>query len=133
MCIARPSGSALYVALLLVSACAPKMVTTPVVTAPRFSDFIPPEVPAAFANTPAGAGQARGWAFLQSGDVKNADREFSAALKIAPSFFPAEVSLGYVELARHNREPALAHFDRVLEQHAGDVAALVGRGQALLA
>src|ERR1700674_1197838 len=114
MSFARSAGSALYVALLLVSACAPKTITTPAVTAPRFSDFIPPEVPASFANTPAAAGQARGWAFLQSGDVKNADREFSAALRSTPSFYPAEVSLGYVELARHDGEPALAHFDRAL-------------------
>jgi tetratricopeptide (TPR) repeat protein len=103
------------------------------VTTPRFPDFIVPEVPAAFATTTAAVGQARGWAFLQSGDVKNADRELSAALKSTPSFYPAEVSLGYVELARQRGEPALAHFDRALEQHAGDVAALVGKGQALLA
>lgn len=125
--------SAVYVVTLFVGGCAPKTVPTPVVTAPRFPDFIAPEVPAAFADTSTAAGQARGWAFLQSGDLKNADREFSAALKSAPSFYPAEVSLGYLELARQHGEPALAHFDRVLDQRAGDVAALVGKGQALLA
>src|SRR5712692_2340739 len=99
-------------AIMLVSACAPKIVLAPVVTTPRFPDFIAPEVSAAFANTPASAGQTRGWAFLQSGDVKNADLEFSTALKSTPNFYPAEVSLGYVELARQHGVPALAHFDR---------------------
>src|SRR5436305_153901 len=106
----------LSVALLtLVSACAPKIVPTPVVTAPRFPEFVLPSVPAALAGTPAAEHESRGWAFLQTGDLKTAEREFSAALKTSSEFFPAETSLGYVELARKDPKAALLHFDRALE------------------
>jgi len=79
--------------------------------------------------------QIRGWAFLQSGDLKAAEREFAVALKTTPEFYPAETALGYVELARKDARAALPHFDRALEL-AGDhpdVSTLVGRGESLLA
>src|SRR5882724_5379558 len=121
--------------LVLLSACAPKVVPTPVVTAPKFPEFIRPAVPAAMADGPAAAAASRGWAFLQSGDFKTAEREFASALKAVPAFYPAEASLGYMELARKDAKAALPHFDRALElsQQAGDVSMLLGRGQALLA
>jgi len=124
----------LLVLLVLLSACAPKRVIPPVATAPKFPDFLRPTVPAAYAGSAAAAGESRGWAFLQAGDFKNAERELSAALKAEPSFYPAETSLGYVELARKDSKAALAHFDRALELNSqrGDVSTLAGRGQALL-
>jgi tetratricopeptide (TPR) repeat protein len=93
-----------------------------------------PAVPAAYAGSVAAASESRGWAFLQAGDFKNAERELAAALKAAPAFFPAETSLGYVELARKDSKAALAHFDRALELNPqrADVSTLVGRGQALI-
>jgi tetratricopeptide (TPR) repeat protein len=116
------------------AACARKpAVMAPVVATPRFPEFVRPTVPATFANTPAADSEARGWAFLQSGDLKNAEREFSTALKLAPSFYPAEASLGYVELARKDAKAALPRFDRALQTHSSDVASLMGRGQALVA
>ena len=118
---------------LLAGACAPKTVPAPTVTAPKFPEFVRPVVPAAFANAPVADGQQRGWAFLQAGDVRTAEREFSAALKAAPTFFPAETALGYVELARKDAKAALPHFDRVVEQQPRDLAALIGRGQTLMA
>jgi tetratricopeptide (TPR) repeat protein len=125
----------LLVALVFASACAPKTVPPPVVTAPKFPDYIRPAVPPAFENSPAAASASRGWALLQAGDFKPAEREFAAALKAAPAFYPAETSLGWVELARKDAKAALPHFDRALElnpQH-GDASAHSGRGQALLA
>ena len=125
----------LLVALVAVSACAPKVVPAPAVSAPRFPDFRAPAVPDALAQMPAALNQSRGWAFLQSGDLKTAEREFSTALKTTPAFYPAETSLGYVELARKDPKAALPHFDRALElapQHV-DVSALLGRGESLLA
>jgi tetratricopeptide (TPR) repeat protein len=107
-------------------------VPTPAVTTPRFPDFVAPAVPSAFANSAAARGEHRGWAFLQTGDLKNAEREFSAVLAIAPGFSPAEISLGYVELARQDFKAALGHFDRSLQRQPGDAAALVGRGRALV-
>ena len=125
----------LLVALVAVSACAPKVVLAPAVSAPRFPDFRAPVVPEDLAAMPAALNQSRGWAFLQSGDLKTAEREFSTALKTTPAFYPAETSLGYVELARKDPKAALPHFDRALElapQHV-DVSAFLGRGESLLA
>jgi tetratricopeptide (TPR) repeat protein len=126
---------AVVVALVLISACAPKIVPAPVVTAPKFPDFMQPVVPSSMAGTPAAEAAARGWAFLQSGELRTAEREFTSALKTTPAFYPAETSLGYLELARKDAKAALPHFDRALELSArrDDVPALLGRGQALLA
>lgn len=124
----------LVVAAVFVSACAPKLAPAPVVTAPKFPDFIRPSVPQAMAGSAAAASESRGWAFLQAGDLRAAERELSAALKAEPAFYPAETSLGYVELARKEPRVALAHFDRALEMspQLKDLSTFVGRGQALL-
>ena len=122
-----------FVALVVMAACGPKTVPLPTVSLPRFPDFIAPVVPAEFANTAAAENETRGWTFLQAGDLKNAEREFATALKTTPAFYPAEIGLGYVELARRDQKAALAHFDRALERQAADPSALVGRGEANLA
>jgi tetratricopeptide (TPR) repeat protein len=120
-------------AMMLVSACAPKVIPVPVVSAPRFPDFAAPTIPPAYANSAAAAGEDRGWRFLQAGDLKSAERELTAALRMTPAFYPAETGLGYVELARTDAKAALEHFDRAVEQQPSYAPALVGRGQALLA
>jgi tetratricopeptide (TPR) repeat protein len=122
----------LLAAALLASACAPKIVPPPVVTAPKFPEFVIPAVPPAFAGSPAAINHSRGWAFLQNGELKTAEHEFMAALRNNPAFYPAETSLGYLELARKDAKAALPHFDRVIERQRDDLAALIGRGQALL-
>ena len=124
--------AALMVAALL-TACAPKVVPLPTVTTPRYPDFIQPAIPAAFTGSPVETTQARGWTYLQAGDLRSAEREFSLALKTVPAFSPAEDGLGWVALANKDAKSALAHFDRGLERQDADVSALVGRGQALLA
>lgn len=119
---------------LCVAGCAAKApAPVPVVTAPKFPEFMRPTVPPAFANTGAASLQTRGWIFLQAGDLKSAEREFTAALKGAPAFYPAEAALGYVELARKDPKAALPRFDRALQERSNDTAALVGRGEALVA
>jgi Tfp pilus assembly protein PilF len=123
----------LLVCLGVVAACAPKTIPVPVVSTPKFPEFVAPAVPALLAGSRAVQGQERGWAFLQGGAPKEAEREFEAAMKADPSFYPAETGLGYVELSRKDPKNALPHFDRVLGQHNRDLSALVGRGQALLA
>lgn len=125
----------LLATVVLVSACAPKLAPAPVVIAPKFTDFMRPEVPSSMADSPAAASASRGWSFLQAGDLRTAEREFAAALKTLPAFYPAETSLGYLELARKDPKAALPHFDRALElntQH-DDVAAYLGKAQSLLA
>ena len=125
----------LLAALVLSSACAPKVVPAPAVTAPTFVDFMQPVVPPAMADSPAAASASRGWALLRAGDLRTAEREFATALKTQPAFYPAETSLGYLELARKDPRAALPHFDHALELNAkrDDVAAFLGRAQSLLA
>jgi tetratricopeptide (TPR) repeat protein len=139
---ARTAGTAsvtltrlVWVALVFVSACAPKTAPVAVVTAPKFPEFMRPVVPAAFADSPVAGAASRGWTYLQAGDLRMAEHELSAALKTQPAFYPAETSLGYVELARKDAKAALPHFDRAIELNAqhNDVSAYLGRAQALLA
>jgi tetratricopeptide (TPR) repeat protein len=127
----RPASFVLIGVLLGAAACAPRTIAVPVVTSPRFPEFIQPTVPPELAGNAAVSAHIRSWAFLQAGDVKNAEREAAAALKVSPSFFPSEATTGYVDLAQKNAKSALSHFDRALEQDGGYVPALVGRGQAL--
>jgi tetratricopeptide (TPR) repeat protein len=127
-------SSAWYVVALiaLASACAPKTAPLPAVTTPKYPEFVQPQVPPTYNGSPLATSQTRGWVFLQAGDLKSAEREFSVALKAVPAFYPAEAGLGYVALAGKDAKAAIEHFDRALERQR-DAAALVGRGQALLA
>jgi tetratricopeptide (TPR) repeat protein len=120
--------------IALLSACAHKTVATvPTVTTPKYPDFMRPAVPGALQTTGAAANFDRGWQFLQFGDLKNAEHEFSLSLQATPAFYPAETALGYVEFARKDYKSALPHFDRALERESHDVSSLVGRGNTLLA
>jgi tetratricopeptide (TPR) repeat protein len=119
--------------LVLVGACALKRVSAPVITAPRFPDFVEPVVPASFARVLAATDHENGWRFLQVGDLKNAQRQFVAALKKTPAFYPADVGLGYVALASQDAKSALGLFDRAIARQKAYAPALAGRGQALLA
>jgi tetratricopeptide (TPR) repeat protein len=120
-------------ALVAVSACAPKTLPVPVVTTPRFPEFIQPGVPSTLAGSAAEPNHQRAWAFLQSGDSRNAEREVAAALRLSPEFFPSQALAGYIELARKDANSALPHFDRALSGDRTYVPALIGKGQALLA
>lgn len=118
---------------LLMSACAPKTIPVPVVSSPKFPDFVMPTVPPAYAASPAAVSADRAWRFLQAGDLKNAEREATLALKTAPAFYPAETALGYVDVADKDPKAALGRFEGVLRQQPGYAPALAGRGEALLA
>jgi tetratricopeptide (TPR) repeat protein len=114
-------------------ACAARTVPVPVVTAPRYADFVIPAIPAALAASPAVAHQDLAWRFLQSGDLRNADRELSLALQAAPDFYPAEATSGWLAVAKKDPRNALTHFDRALERQNNYVSALIGKSQALVA
>src|SRR5215510_3635380 len=128
----RIFGSLALIVVLAAAGC--HNVAPPVVTAPRFPDFVTPTLSppdprlAALEKTHAAA-----WQFLQAGDLTRAEREFQAILKRSAAFYPSEAALGYVSLARQSYEPALQHFDRVLQAWPTYVPALVGRGETLLA
>jgi tetratricopeptide (TPR) repeat protein len=117
------------VVAVAISTCAVK-TAPPLPPALKYPDFVYPIA------TPAAAAEAaavdRGWRFLQNDDLKGADREFAAALKGVPGFFPAQAGEGYVALAREDYMRALEAFDAALRGAPAYAPALVGKGQALL-
>jgi tetratricopeptide (TPR) repeat protein len=121
-------------AVLLVAACAPvaKPPVLPAAGPPRFPDFVFPGAPERLAQPAATAKHDLAWRFLQSGDLRTAERDFSAVLKQAPGFYPSEAGLGYVALARKDYKGAAGHFDRALTVDPAYAPALAGRGEALL-
>jgi tetratricopeptide (TPR) repeat protein len=117
----------------LAAACAPVLAPAPVVTAPRHPEFVFPATPPEFASKDLVLRQQRGWQFLQAGDSRGARREFGAAVKLNPGFYPADAGMAYVSLADRDLSDALARFERVLRRAPRYVPALVGRGDALAA
>lgn len=113
-------------------ACASRVVPVAVDLAPRYPEFVQPLAPQGLGDAETVSRHERAWQLLQSGDLRNAERAFTQALRRTPSFYPAVVGLGYVRLAERAFAPALAEFSRALEQEQGYVPALVGRGEALL-
>lgn len=124
-------GACLTVLLLaFAAACAPKAPPA-AAGAPKHPDFVFPVAPEGA--LPALTSRLdRGWAYLQLDDHRNAEREFAAALKQQPSFYPAETAMAYLAIARGNEKDAAARFERVLQSDAAYVPALIGRGQVLL-
>jgi tetratricopeptide (TPR) repeat protein len=123
--------SAFCIGVLFLCACAPALAPAPVVTTPKFPDFIFPSAPASLARSDLALRQQRGWQFLQAGDARGARREFNAALKANPAFFPADAGLAYASLADRDYADAVARFDRVLGRSGAYAPALVGKGDAL--
>jgi Tfp pilus assembly protein PilF len=120
--------------VLVVAACAAKTVTPPAApSVDRYPDFIYPVVPPALQRSAGAERIELAWRFLQSGDTRNAARDFDAALKRNPQLYPAQAGEGYVALARGDHDRALMAFDSALRAAPQYVPALVGRGQALLA
>jgi tetratricopeptide (TPR) repeat protein len=119
---------------MIVAGCAKRpVVVPPAAGEPKFADFVFPEIPADLWSE-AVAGQHRdAWQFLQAGDTKNAEREFTGLLKKAPDFYPAEAGLGYVALARKDAAAALEHFEKAAASNSSYGPALAGKGDALLA
>lgn len=122
-------------ALALVASCAkePAVLPAPVAGEPKFADFVYPAVTADLAPPDIQQRHSAAWQFLQAGEVRTAEREFNAALKQMPDFYPAEAGLGYAGLAKKDAAGALGHFDKALAQNANYAPALAGKGEALLA
>ena len=119
--------------LLLAAACAKTPVAVPTAGAPQFPEFVFPAAPDGL-GTPATIERHKaGWEWLQAGDFRAAERNFTASLKLTPDFYPAEAGLGYTALARKEENAALLHFDRAVVANPRYAPALVGRGDALLA
>lgn len=129
----RISRAAVVTIAVLASGCAARVVMPPPVFEPGFPDFVYPEVPANLRSLDPSGEQEVAWQWLQSGAPRTAEREFETLLVRAPSFYPAEAGLGFVELATEEYERALGRFERVLGRSMQYAPALAGRGEALLA
>jgi tetratricopeptide (TPR) repeat protein len=103
----------------------------PVVT-PKFPEFVYPAPPQSLGPPTAAAAHEVAWQWLQSGDLRTAERGFTKVLKDAAEFYPSEAGLGYVALAKKEYRAATSHFDRALAADATYAPALAGRGDALL-
>jgi tetratricopeptide (TPR) repeat protein len=119
------------VLVALAAACAPR-VPPPLPDTLRHPEFLYPAIPDALKGGAEAARVDAGWRFLQNGDMRGAEREFTAVIRRSPSFYPARTGAGYVDLARRAYEQALADFTAALVHQPKYVPALVGRGQALL-
>ena len=117
----------------LISACAAKTAAPTAVGAPRFPDFVVPVAPDGLGTAATVERLKAGWQWLQAGDLRSADRNFNASLKLTPAFYPAEAGLGYSALARKDHDAALQHFDRAVVANPRYAPALAGRGDTLLA
>ena len=126
-------AACLLLATALIGGCA-RTVTPPVVTTPRYPDYIYPTLSSPDPKQDDLLRQHdAAWRWFQAGDFARAEREFQAVLKRSPQFYPTETALGYLDLARSNHTSALERFDRVLQSRTEYVPALVGRGETLLA
>lgn len=118
--------------MLLAAACAPALAPAPVVTTPRYPDFVFPSTPPSLATRELVLRQQRGWQFLQAGDLRAARAEFGAALRRNRGFFPADTGLAYASLAEKDYAAAIVRLEAVLTRAPQYVPALVGLGDALV-
>ncbi|HXG56835.1 MAG TPA: tetratricopeptide repeat protein [Vicinamibacterales bacterium] len=118
--------------LIALAGCASKTIVPAAPGVPRYPDFI---FPASSADRSPDAPGAHGaaWQMLQSGDLRGAERAFTAVVRQGPQSHPAHTGLGYVALARKDHSEALAHFDRALALDRVYAPAHAGRGQTYLA
>jgi tetratricopeptide (TPR) repeat protein len=129
----RALAPALLAALMLSAACGPRAVELPPPpAAAKYPDYMFPAVVGELGTPAAQERHKAGWLWLQAGDLKAAERNFQAAIKGSPEFYPAQVGLGYVNLADKNLDQAALWFDRAVVANPRYVPALVGRGEALL-
>ena len=99
--------------------------------APKYPDFVFPAAPARLAPPAVAVRHQVAWQWLQAGDLRAAERNFSAALKEAPAFYPSEAGLGYVgararTTTRRRRRTSTARW----RANPAYAPALAGRGGA---
>lgn len=118
--------------LAMLAACAPRTAPVAAPAVPRHPEFIFPAAVPAPAPRILDEHQAA-WNLLQSGELRNAERRFTALLRRANGFYPAHAGLGYAALARRDYDDAVEHFNRALSADPSYAPALAGRGQTYLA
>jgi tetratricopeptide (TPR) repeat protein len=129
----RAALVAILFTLVAVAGCAAKRAPAmPPTSTPHFPDYVFPSIPGQIASPGIGALHELGWQWLQAGDPKTAERNFTAALRQSPGFYPSEAGLGYSALARKDSKEAASHFERALAANPSYAPALAGKGEALL-
>jgi len=118
-------------ALAALAGCATR-TAPPLPAALAYPEFMYPVAPAGTVSPDDSAAVDRGWRFLQNGDLRNAEREFTAVARRSPALAAAGTGNAYVALARDDFERAVRTFNAALTTAPMYVPALVGRGQALL-
>lgn len=120
------------VAAVVLTAC----VSTPKApggAGPKHPEFPALEIPETLKATPEQRDRlALGWQRLQSGDLRGANREFSALLQQSPAFYPAEAGLGFAALADRKYPPAVTHFNAVVARNEKYLPAWQGLADAYL-
>jgi tetratricopeptide (TPR) repeat protein len=128
----KPVRTLVVMLALTAAACTPKSAAPPPVNvAPKYPAFPTPDVPAALKATPdVRDRQALAWRRLQAGDLRGAQRDFSALLKQQPAFYPAETGLGYVALADRQHKAAVARFTAAVGRNDRYLPAWLGLSEA---
>src|SRR5687768_2140247 len=115
---------AIGLVLAAMAGCATR-TAPPLPAALAYPEFMYP-VAAAGTNSPEdSAAVDRGWRFLQNGDVRNAEREFTAVVRRSPASVEAGTGSAYVALAGDDFERAVRTFNSVLTTAPMYVPALV--------
>ncbi len=123
-----------WMLVLLAGAAACARPSAPVMpAAPRYADVAGLEIPAGVVVTPElEARHSAGWRRFQSGDLRGATREYSAALALQPGFFPSQTGMGYVAFQEEKWGDAAKWFDAALAQDKTYIPALSGRVETSL-
>jgi tetratricopeptide (TPR) repeat protein len=109
-------------------------ITPPVApSVPAYVDYVYPQPPEKGGDPRLAAQHRRAWELLQNGDLVSASNEYSALVKRAPGYVPAEVGLGYVLLAQQKVKDAMAWFDHAVRVAPGYAPAHAGRAEGYLA
>ena len=100
---------------------------------PKYPDYIFPAVVGDLGTPAAHERHKAGWLWLQAGDLKAAERNFEAALKLSNGLLSRPRRGSATSVSRKkDLDEAATHFDRAVVANPRYVPALVGRGEALL-
>ena len=118
-------------ALVFGAGCAARTTPGPVPpSAAKYPEFSFPDIPNDLSSPELDTRHLTAWNALQGGDLRRAEREFTALA--AGNFYPAAAGLGYTHLARKDFAQSVTAFDRALAANAAYVPALLGKGEALM-
>lgn len=131
----RAAFAIFMMSLVAGSACAPKTVPPAALPSPgalTHPEFVKPVIADDLRTTEAGREAETAWAYLQSGDLKNAERVNNLSLRANPGFAAARTTAAYIALAKRDSR-AVNLFSALTEANPADPSALVGKGLALQA